>query len=497
MCEPYPATMIHRSAPLPLLLGLIAAIAPGAVGIAPAEDPDAAVRGVVFILADDLRADFLGCAGREGVQTPAIDGLAAGGSRFVHAYCQGSRSPAVCLPSRSRMLSGRSDWSIPDWPAAQRGNDLALWPALLRDRGWRTHQIGKWHGGDPWFQRSFESGESVLFGGMGSHWNLAVEDRPLDGKPVERTLRQYSTEEFGAAAVDFIRTHATTEPDRPFVLSLCFTAPHDPRTSPEESKAEGRSATVELPGNLLPVHPFDNGEMTIRDEELLPWPRTEADVRREIALYEQMVEAIDRQVAAVIAALDETGLRDRVLVIFAGDHGLALGSHGLLGKQNLYEHSMRSPLIFNGPGFTPGDLRRDFAYLHDLAPTILAAAEVVPPVAMDGLDLHRPTGRDGVLTRYRDFQRAWRDDRYKVIWHPAIDRWQVFDLAADPQETNDLSRDPREAGRTAAMRRGLQAARERAGDDAVLGSEPIRPETFDADAANAARSARRPHWRLR
>ena len=494
MCEPYRATMTDR---LPRLLLLALAAASMTSPLTVADDPPAPIRGIVFILADDLRADFLGCTGRKNIETPAIDRLAASGTRFEHAYCQGSRSPAVCLPSRSRILTGGSDWSVPNWPAAQRGNDLPLWPDVLRDLGWRTHHVGKWHCGRPWFERSFESGESVLFGGMGSHWTLEVEDHPLVGDPAKRRLRRYSTEEFGGAAVDFLRSHAADEPDRPFVLSLCFTAPHDPRTSPEESEAETRAATIGLPGNLLPVHPFDNGEMTIRDEELLPWPRTTTAVRREIALYEQMIEAIDRQVAAVLSALDQTGLRDEVLVIFAGDHGLALGSHGLLGKQNLYEHSMRAPLILDGAAFSNGGVRRDFAHLHDLAPTILAAAGVSPPDRMDGQDLHRPTGRDGVLTRYRDAQRAWRGDRFKIIWYPAIDRWQVFDLSIDPEEIVDLARDPGEADRIAVLRRELQAARDRCGDDAILLVEETRSETFDAEAANAARSAKRPHWRLR
>ncbi|MHC4794196.1 MAG: sulfatase-like hydrolase/transferase, partial [Planctomycetota bacterium] len=177
--------------------------------------------------------------------------------------------------------------------------------------------------------------------------------------------------------------------------------------------------------------------MTIRDEELVAWPREPAALREEIARYDLMIENMDRGIGRVLATLDRHGLTEDTLVVFAGDHGLALGSHGLLGKQNLYEHSMRSPLVIAGPGFPEGETRDDFAYLHDLPPTILAGAGVEIPETMDGLDLHHPTSRSGVLTRYRDLQRAWRDDRWKVIWYPRIDRWQVFDLAADPDEQVD------------------------------------------------------------
>ena len=454
-------------------------------------------RGVVFILADDLRPDFLGCTGRDGIETPAIDALAERGVRFSRAYCQGSRSGAVCLPSRSRMLAGRSDWSEPDWSAAQKRDDLPLWPAELRARGWRTHHVGKWHCGRPWFRRSFESGGSVLFGGMGSHWTLDVEDRPYRGEPERRKLRDYSTREFGDQATAFLRSHLAEEPGRPFVLSLCFTAPHDPRTSPEESLADDRGRDVVVPGNLLPEHPFDNGEMIIRDEELLPWPRTETAVRREIALYEQMIEEIDIQVAQVVASLEKADVLDETLIIFAGDHGLALGSHGLLGKQNLYEHSMGTPLIIAGPGFEDGEVREDFTHLHDLPPTILAATGADIPASMEGRDLARPTERDGVLTRYKDGQRAWRDDRWKVIWYPPIDRWQLFDLASDPEETDDLAGDPAHAEDLARLQHRLREARRSEGDLAILKADPAASATFDAEAAEARRSAKRPHWELR
>ena len=450
---------------------------------------------VLVIVSDDHRADHLACAGRHGLETAAIDALAARGVRFDRAYCQGSTSPAVCLPSRARMISGRSDWTTPDWRTALRRSDFPLWPEVLRDAGWRTHHVGKWHGGRPWFDRCFEGGSSVLFGGMGSHTTLSVVDLGPGREDSRRRLEAYSSDEFADRAAAFIEACATDDDDRPFVLSLCFTAPHDPRTPPDgEDVIRDRARAIELPPNVLPVHPFDNGEMTIRDEELVAWPRTPAALREEIARYDLMIENMDRGIGRVLDTLDRHGLTEATLVVFAGDHGLALGSHGLLGKQNLYEHSMRSPIVISGPGFPEGLVRDDFAYLHDLPPTILAAAGVEIPRTMDGLDLHHPTDRTGVLTRYREIQRAWRDDRWKVIWYPRIDRWQVFDLAADPHERVDLARDPANAARVAAMQRTLQKVRADHGDGAALLVDRVEPERFDADAAEAARRTK-DHWK--
>ena len=476
---------------LPILLLLL----PG-LGTAdpPAVDADRRPN-IVFIVADDHRADHLGCAGHPGIETTAIDALAARGVRFDRAYCQGSTSPAVCLPSRARLISGRSDWTTPDWRVALRRADFPLWPEVLRGAGWRTHHVGKWHGGRPWFDRCFEGGSSVLFGGMGSHTTLPVVDGGSDREDVRRRLEAYSSDEFADRAAAFIEACATDDDDRPFVLSLSFTAPHDPRTPPDgEDVIRDRARGIELPPNVLPVHPFDNGEMTIRDEELVAWPRTPEALREEIARYDLMIENMDRGIGRVLATLDRHGFTKDTLVVFAGDHGLALGSHGLLGKQNLYEHSMRSPMVISGPGFPEGLVRDDFAYLHDLPPTILAAAGVEIPATMDGLDLHHPTTRSGVLTRYRDLQRAWRDDRWKVIWYPKIDRWQVFDLDVDPGEIVDLARAPANAARVAAMRRALEQARAEHGDDAMLLVDRVEPEAFDADTAEASRLAK-DHWK--
>jgi arylsulfatase A-like enzyme len=211
--------------------------------------------------------------------------------------------------------------------------------------------------------------------------------------------------------------------------------------------------------------------MRVRDELLAGLPREEPWVRRELAAYFAMVSHLDAQVGRVMAALRESGKGDETVVIFAADNGLALGSHGLLGKQNLYEHSVRVPLVVRGPGVAAGASSDGLCYLLDLFPTVCKWTGVAAP-ANDGRSLlpavrgGNDAVRDGLLLAYRDVQRAYSDVQFKLIEYRVGGeaRTQLFDLAHDPHETRDLSGDARHAGRLADMRRKLRDAQRAAGD---------------------------------
>ena len=144
--------------------------------------------------------------------------------------------------------------------------------------------------------------------------------------------------------------------DRPFFAYVGFAGPHDPRVAAREWLELYERDRIPLPRNYEPFHPFDNGEMTNRDEKLAPWPRTEEVVREHLHDYYACISSIDANIGRILDKLDAIGERDRTIVVFSSDHGLAIGSHGLFGKQNLYEHSMKSPLVFAGPGIPEGRL---------------------------------------------------------------------------------------------------------------------------------------------
>lgn len=452
----------------------------------------AQVRNVVMIVADDQRPDTIHALGNQRIATPNLDRLAAEGTAFTRMYCMGAETGAVCSPSRAMFLSGRSLFRIGPNPYAL-GDDVRLLPEVLRERGFTTFATGKWHNGKPSFTRSFGSGASIFFGGMGSHTDLPVHDFDPAGEYPDgrrRPIREFSSAAFASAAVGFLRSEAAREP---FFLYLAFTAPHDPRTPPEDDLAPYAQDPPATPLNFLPVHPFDNGEMTIRDEQLAPWPRTEADVRRQLAEYYGMITHMDRQIGRVLDALLETGRSGDTLVVFFSDHGLAIGSHGLMGKQNLYEHSMGSPVIFAGPGVRSGVVCDAPGYLLDIPATVCDMLGVEASWCPESRSLAPALrgepfeGRPLIFTAYRDVQRAVTDGRWKLIVYPKIDRSQLFDLASDPGERLDLSGKPEFGTRRDALWGQLRDMQAAFGDAAPLESDLPRPDAFDFEAAESMR----------
>jgi arylsulfatase A-like enzyme len=255
---------------------------------------------------------------------------------------------------------------------------------------------------------------------------------------------------------------------------LSFEAPHDPRgAAPEDLALYDRDA-IPLPANYLPLHPFDNGEMLVRDERLAPWPREEAEIRRHLHEYWSMITGLDRNIGRVMQALRDTGQYDNTLIVFASDHGLAIGSHGLMGKQNLYEHSMKAPLIFAGPGIEPG-AGNSLAYLFDIFPTICALTGVTVPEGLDGINLLddrrgpiRTKTREKLFLAYRDTQRAVRNFKWKLIRYPQVNQTQLFDLATDPNELHNLAGDADQAERVARMLGMIEAWQREMGDTTPL-----------------------------
>lgn len=454
----------------------------------------AAGPNFLVVVADDMRADAIRAHGGVAAITPVLDRLARTGFSFRAAYCLGSNSGAVCVPSRAMLMSGRPYFAI--------RNDLqgqTTLPERLGAHGYETFLAGKWHNGRDSCERSFASGEAVFLGGMTDQFEPALStlsDHRL-GEAVKSEV--YSTDAIAQGATRFLTRR---DKSRPFFAWVSFTVPHDPRT-PKIGMDEAltgagsgggaaaawrpryevpfarlhQAATHLVPANFLGQHPFDNGWLTVRDEQLLAWPRDPGEVQRELAAYHGMITHLDARVGDLMAVIEASGEADNTYVFFLSDHGLALGSHGLLGKQNLYEHSMRAPLIVRGPGVPSGGESHALVYLHDLHDTVLelvgagvpeapAEAEsrsLVPhwqPSAECGPP--RSGSRSRLLLAFTDTMRAVRTDRWKLIRYPKVDVTQLFDLEADPDERHSLAEV--EPERVAAVRRTLESAQQAAGD---------------------------------
>ncbi|MEM6314131.1 MAG: sulfatase-like hydrolase/transferase [Planctomycetota bacterium] len=397
---------------------------------------------ILLSVADDQRHTALGCVGVEPVRTPHLDALAARGCRLTQAYHAGSPIGAVCMPSRAMLHTGRGPFDLPsellyDGVPTAGPRTAPTLAALLRAAGYHTHMVGKWHNMPTALRRDFDAGTAVFEGGMNDQFHFPVVDFDADGEKAYCLDGVHGTELFADAAERVIAAHRRGDfGDKPLFLCVAWTAPHDPRTTHRQFHEMYDPADVELPPNAWPRHPFDNGALSLRDELLAPLPRDADEMRRHVADYHAMVTHLDAGVGRVIDAFGHG------LAVHTADHGLAVGQHGLLGKQNLYDHSIRVPLIMAGPGVPGGLVREGLCYQHDLMPTLCETAGVALPdaVAFESLwPLVRGDGdgRAFVGSHYTDHQRCVTDGRRKLIAY-ADGRRQSFDLAADPWETNDL-----------------------------------------------------------
>lgn len=424
---------------------------------------------ILITIADDQRGTAVGCGGIEPVRTPHLDALALRGIRFSQAYHHGSCHGAVCSPSRAMLHTGlpypRLDPAMlmPIYPP--EGYSVNVPPMLgtkLRQAGYYAFAAGKWHNGIHSFQKSFDNARNVFFGGMADHLFTPVYDYDPSGRyapAAARTGEGFSTELFGQAAIDFIRSRKGN--DQPFFCYCAFTAPHDPRTPPDAYRRMYDPRAMTLPPNFQPEHPFDTGHIGGRDENLLGHPRDFKEILRSTAEYYGMISHMDEWIGRLHAALAEIGQLENTLVVHTADHGLSLGQHGLMGKQNVYEHSVRVPLIAAGPGLPTSTVRDGLCYQHDLHPTLLeltgTPAGDVHFQSLVPLAHGRSPGRETITSHCEQRQRMVRDRRFKLIEYTVKNakREQLFDLQNDPWEQTDLIADKAHAATAAALRAKL------------------------------------------
>ena len=471
-----------------LRLALRAAVGAAAAAACPARAADPPQRpNFLILVSDDQRPDTIGALGQPLLRTPHLDRLVAEGTTLTRAIT----AYPLCVPSRAELLTGRSSLALgfPD-RTTRLPEGLAWFPEVFRRAGYRTGFVGKWHTPGTPHERGFERTEGWFQGGGREPTDPAVDYR---GAPVTGyrgwQLRNDAGERLPALGTGLQPDTSATLADaalrlldaddpRPLLLFVCFTAPHDPLLLPPGEAYRYDPATIPLPRNFLPIHPFDHGNLLGRDERLLPWPRTPALIRADLAAYYAVVSHLDAQVGRLLGRLAERGLDRSTFVIYTSDHGLALGSHGLRGKQNMYEHTVGIPLVVRGPGIPPGTRRGAACYLRDLLPTCCELASLPVPEGLDGrsqaavLRGQAESVYREVVGYFADSQRMIRDGRWKLIRYPRTGHVQLFDLARDPEERENLAGDPAVAETRARLDASLSAALAALGEPPAAATQP-------------------------
>lgn len=408
---------------------------------------------ILVILTDDQSYETIRALGNKEINTPNMDKLVKSGTTFTQAHIMGGLNAAICCPSRAMLMSSRNLFHLQKDGKEIPASDLTF-PELFRAQGYTTFATGKWHQDKASFNRSFSTGDHIFFGGMfspdqGGQFRPELNHYDNSGHYKKPYFGHgFSSVYFADAAIDFLKTHQESE--KPFLMYVAFTSPHDPRTPPSWYGHSYRPDEVSLPRNYLPQHPFDNGELGIRDETLLPFPRTKAAVKEEIAKYYSMVSEADHQIGRILAMLKETKKDKNTIVVFAGDNGLAVGQHGLMGKQNPYDCSIRVPLVMSGPGIPKNRRSKAYVYLNDIYPTLCNLTGIPVPTTVEGKSMANAfkdnsfKGRDKMFFAYLNLQRAVVEKGFKLALYNVNGKshTQLFNLTQDPFEMDNLAEKP-------------------------------------------------------
>lgn len=448
---------------------------------------------LLFILVDDQSPFDLKLYNPQStLETPNIDKLAAQGMVFDGAYHMGSFSGAVCMPSRHMIMSGRTVWHLPPAPWGSKTSPPALEqqtiPAVFNRAGYATMRTCK-------MGNSYEAANKLF---------TVRKDATKRGGDDESGSKWH-----GDQVMNYLGERETTKDTKPFLIYYGFSHPHDERDGKPELLAKYgatnhtdeanppslHSLQPPLPSNYLKAHPFDNTDMKVRDEVAVSgvWQRRdEASIRNEIGRQYACSDNIDIQIGRVLKKLEETGELDNTYIIYTADHGMSIGRHGLMGKQNLYQHTWRVPFIVKGPGIAAGKRVEGNIYLLDVLATLCDLAGVTPPETNEGtsfkpvLNGEKTVIRDVLYGTYaggsKPGMRAVKQGDWKIIQYESADgkakHTQLFNLSENPDELlpehgkPNLADDPKHAEKLKEMQALLLAEMRRLDDPYRFSNQP-------------------------
>lgn len=409
-------------------------------------------RNVIFILTDDHRYDAMGfLKGQKWLQTPNMDAMARDGVHFKNAFV----TTALCSPSRATILTGvyaHRHRIVDNNTPIPKGT--TFFPQLLQKAGYKTAFIGKWHMGnvsdDP--QPGFDRWVSFL--GQGTYLP-SKSGLNVDGKRVPQ--KGYITDELTDYALDWLKQ---LRRDQPYFLYLSHKAVHSEFIPAERHKGRYANEKFEYPATMAATGPMARGRPMWVHNQRNSWHGVDfpyhsgLDIAEYYKRYAETLLGVDESIGRVMEALRERGELDSTLIIYMGDNGFAFGEHGLIDKRTAYEESMRVPMLARCPElFGRGKVVEPMVANLDIMPTVLEAAGLKPPPGLDGASLlplargETAGWRKELLYEYyweRNFPQtptihALRTDRYKYIRvHGLWDIDELYDLQADPLESNNL-----------------------------------------------------------
>jgi arylsulfatase A-like enzyme len=414
---------------------------------------------ILFIITDDQSPfELRAYDPKSPLDTPNLDRLAREGMVIDGAYHMGAFVSAVCTPSRHMIKCGRTLWHLPIAPEADRlcppNLEQNTIPAVFNRAGYDTMRTGK-----P--GNSYEAANRLF--------TVRRDIKGRNGTEPEGSLFH------GEQVLAYLNEREAAKDQDPFLIYFGFAHPHDPRKGLPDLLAKygavnhtdphtpppANERQPPLPPNYLPGHPFNTTLLPDQRDEtqaLGVWTRRDpSTIRNEIGRYFACIESIDRQIGRVLAKLEAMGELENTWIFFTSDHGIAIGRHGLQGKQNLYEPSWRVPFIVRGPGIKAGSRAQGNIYLLDVLATLCNIANIPPPDTNEGLSF-KPVleGKQAVMRDVlygvhgggtKPGMRCVRKGDWKLIKYDgaggAVHETQLFNLGENPHEFLPQHHDPK------------------------------------------------------
>lgn len=423
---------------------------------------------ILFVFSDDQTFESLGAINNDEIKTPNLDKLIAQGTLFTHAFNQGGWNGAICLASRAMMNKGQFLWNAKSTPydlssiskdaPSEENVGVTPWSLLMKQAGYDTYMTGKWHVSAKALA-IFDTAKQVR-PGMPNQTDSRYDRKLIEEG--EDTWSPYDTskngywkggkhwsEIVGDNAISFLQKAKGSE--NPFFMYLAFNAPHDPRQSPKRFVDMYPLENIAIPKSFIPEYPYAEGVgagKKLRDERLAPFPRTPHAVKVNRQEYYAIITHMDEQIGRILDALEKSGMADNTYIIFTSDHGLAVGDHGFIGKQNLYDRSIRVPLIVKGPEIPKATIIDEMVYLQDVMATSLDIASIKKPSHVEFNSL-MPLIKKNKKSKYQEIygayinrQRMIRTHDFKLLIYPTINKIRLYDIKNDPDELVDLADDP-------------------------------------------------------